>query len=379
MSLITRYLVRELVYPFLVTLLLFTGLMLLERLLDLTELIVNHGVSILGVVAVVLMRIPATFQITVPMALVIAAMMTFGRMMADHEITALRAAGYPLHGLMLPPLVLGGMLSVFLLGIHQYGLPQLAAYQEQYLQQLKKVNPVGLMRPRTYLNIDPYTIYAESVDGSRMRNVYLEDRSGERTQIVYSRRGRWFRRESGQYELRLRNGTLHQEGDEGRYRVLNFERQVVQFRPEASGSVETKVDQPSLGALYDRYVQTGNRLRRFETRFQEGRISERRYRRAARSHREAATRFHQTLAVPFACFFLVLTTAPLSMWVRQIGRVVNFFLAMGLIFLYYLAMSAGQALAEMGWMPAAPALWAGNLIFGLVGIGLYVWLVRKGG
>lgn len=379
MSLITRYLVRELVYPFLVTLFLFTGLMLLERLLDLTELIVNHGVSVVGVVAVVLMRIPATFQITVPMALVIAAMMTFGRLTADHEITALRAAGYPLHGLMLPPLVLGGVLSVFLLGIHQYGLPQLAEYQEQYLQQLKQVNPVGLMRPRTYLDIDPYTIYAESVDGSRMENVYLEDRSEKRTQIVYSRRGRWFRTASGQYELRLRNGTLHQEGEEGRYRVLNFERQVVQFSPESSGSVDVEVDQPSLGDLYDRYVRTGERLGRLETRLEEGKINERRYRRAARSHRQDATRFHQTIAVPFACLFLVLTTAPLSMWVRRIGRVVNFFLAMGLIFLYYLTMSAGQALAEMGWMSAGPALWAGNLIFGLIGIGLYVQLVRKGG
>lgn len=379
MRLVTRYLVRELLYPFGVVLFLFTGLMLLERMLDITELIVTHGVSFLDVGFLVLMRIPETFQLTVPMALVIAAMVTYGRLAADHEITALRAAGYPLHSLMMPALLIGAILSVFLLGIHQYGLPQLAALQERQLQRLKQVNPVGLMRPRVYLDIDPYTIYAEAVNGNRMENVYLEDRSGERTQIVYSRHGRWRRTPSGKYELHLRDGTLHQKGEEGRYRVLNFERQVVEFRPEDSGPGDAAVDQPSLMELYDRYADARDRLAHFKDRLEARAIGERRYRRAARQYRETATRFYQITAVPFACFFLLLTTAPLSMWVRRIGRVVNFLLAMGLIFLYYLAMSGGQALAEMGWLHPAPALWGGNLIFGAAGLVMYVLLYRRGG
>lgn len=367
MKLVTRYILRELAPPFLVSLLLFIALMLMERLLDLTELIINQGVSLTGIVLVVLMRIPETFQITVPMALVIAVMMTYGRLMADHEITALRAAGYPLHGLMLPPLVVGLVLSLGLLGLHQYGLPQLAYYQQVQLQRMQRVNPLGLMRPRTYLTIEPYTLYAQRVDGARMENVYLEDRSGDRTQIIYSQKGTWFRTESGNFGLRLENGTSHQQGEEGRYRVLNFEQQVVQFRPRRTASLETEVDRPTLLELYQEYSQKKQRL---YPRSSSGEL---------KAYRRTATRFFQMTAVPFASFFLLLTTAPLSMWIKRIGRVVNFVLAMGLIFVYFLVASSGEAFAEMGWLPPFLSLWSANLLFGITGMTLYGLLVRKGG
>jgi len=58
---------------------------------------------------------------------------------------------------------------------------------------------------------------------------------------------------------------------------------------------------------------------------------------------------------------------------------VNFLMAMGLIFVYYLLLSAGEALGQMGWLAVGPALWGGNLIFGVAGVVLYVLLVRRGG
>src|SRR5262249_34990007 len=97
-----RYLFREILVPFALGLGIFTFVLLLARLLKLVELLVNRGVPAAQVAQVFLLLLPAFLEVTVPMAMLLAILVAFGRLSADTEITAMRSSGVSLYQL-IPP------------------------------------------------------------------------------------------------------------------------------------------------------------------------------------------------------------------------------------------------------------------------------------
>ena len=91
-----RYTLREMLAPFALGLTIFTFVLLLARLLRLIELVVNRGLPATQVSQLFLYLLPAFLEVTVPMAMLLAILVAFGRLSADSEITALRSSGVSL-------------------------------------------------------------------------------------------------------------------------------------------------------------------------------------------------------------------------------------------------------------------------------------------
>ena len=77
---------------------------------------------------------------------------------------------------------------------------------------------------------------------------------------------------------------------------------------------------------------------------------------------------HKKIAIPFACLSFLIIGFPLGIMVRKGGRMVSFVLAIGLIFVYYLFLSAGQTYGDDGKISPWLSMWLANLA--LAGIGL---------
>lgn len=52
-------------------------------------------------------------------------------------------------------------------------------------------------------------------------------------------------------------------------------------------------------------------------------------------------------------------------------------MSLALIFVYYLLLTAGQAMAEKGVLPAIVALWIPNVVFAALGVALFVAVARE--
>ena len=85
---------------------------------------------------------------------------------------------------------------------------------------------------------------------------------------------------------------------------------------------------------------------------------------------EAGIFFHQRFALPIACLVLALVGIPLSISTHRSGRSTGVVLALALVFVYYMFLLAGTALAQEGILPPGPAIWAANLVFAAVGVRL---------
>jgi lipopolysaccharide export system permease protein len=109
---LSRYIGREAIIPFFLGLLIFTFILFTARILKLVELVVNRGVPLLQMIKIFLYVTPAFFEVTVPMAFLLALLWSFGRLSADREITALKSCGISLYQMAFPV----GIFTFFVLG-----------------------------------------------------------------------------------------------------------------------------------------------------------------------------------------------------------------------------------------------------------------------
>src|SRR5665647_2869316 len=107
------YIVREISSLFLLGIVIFTLVLLMGRLITLTDLVVSHGVPFADVSRMILYLVPSFLVFTIPMAFLLAVLLAFGRLSADNEIVVIKASGISLIQ-MLPPVIVCAVVAVLL-------------------------------------------------------------------------------------------------------------------------------------------------------------------------------------------------------------------------------------------------------------------------
>ena len=122
-SIINRYLLKEMLPPFIINVSFLLFIFLMTKILDITNYIVNYNIGLLVVLSMLFYTIPFFLQFVIPMSLMIAVLLTFLRMSGDNEIIALRASGVSIYNF-LPPVVLFCMLgSLLTMYLTIFGIP----------------------------------------------------------------------------------------------------------------------------------------------------------------------------------------------------------------------------------------------------------------
>jgi lipopolysaccharide export system permease protein len=81
--------------------------------------------------------------------------------------------------------------------------------------------------------------------------------------------------------------------------------------------------------------------------------------------------YHRSFSIPFACVVFGLVAIPLGVQPVRAARSWGFAVSLAVIFTYYVLLSAGQALAEQGLVPAVIGLWLPNVAFAAFGVYLF--------
>ena len=99
---IDRYVIREVIPPFLLSLLIFTFLLEIPPVMRYLETLVAKGVSWQVAGRIILTLIPQGLGLTIPMALLTGLLIGLGRLSADREAVALLACGVSPYRLLRP-------------------------------------------------------------------------------------------------------------------------------------------------------------------------------------------------------------------------------------------------------------------------------------
>jgi lipopolysaccharide export system permease protein len=118
--------------------------------------------------------LPYVLVYALPLGVFTGVLLVLGRMSAQHEITAARAAGLGLGYVARPVLLLGALGTVLALAVNFELMPRTrTAYLNAFADALRQ-NPLGLVEPRTFVTKVPNLVfYVGEKDGAALRDVWL--------------------------------------------------------------------------------------------------------------------------------------------------------------------------------------------------------------
>lgn len=318
-------------------------------------------------------QLPTAFAQTLPIAMVLAVLLTFGRMEGDRELLALRAGGVTLGRVIAPMLVLGALATVGTLSLYQWVTPRTHVWIATEYWRMT-AGGTGLFRlVGQAMPVGEFTLTYDRISGggSRIEGVRIERWEGERLTIVRAREARFDGTELVMRGYRVQVFDLDAldavSGDAANtlQNLVRLDNRSVD--PDAELRVSVGVDEEELVARYSRGGFEDDRsLTELHAAWTLDGLGE-------RDRRSAGTLLMRRLAEPFANLALLLVALPLSLgWAR--GRGVAFGLSLVVTLAWYLLSTLGQFAAQSGTLPVALGPWIANIVLGALGLVLLVRL-----
>lgn len=359
MKTLDRYLIREMLPPFLLALGMFTFLLAVKPMLDYAQDLLAKGIDIPTVAWLLMYLLPQALGVTLPMAFTTGVLMALGRLSGDRESVALLACGISPMRVLRPILVLALIAGA----ADMYTLIKLVPdsnlrFREITFHILVQQGESDVKPGRFYEGFPGKVLFVAQDDPVKgWRGVMLADTTDPARPVV----------------TMAPYGRL--EIDEAKRQVaIVLPGESVRYIPGTeAGTYDTarandvRFSVPATSVFGDGSIGVGRGtaemsiadLRREEARKREAGLS---------PHNEIMQR-HQMFAFPVACLVFALVAVAVGLHTRKEGRLGGFTLGIAVIFIYYGVMTLFESLAKgQQHFPAEWARWMPNIVVGILGV-----------
>jgi lipopolysaccharide export system permease protein len=355
-TILDRYVAREVIAPFGLGVALLTFALVTGKLLKLTDMVVNHGVSIGEVLGLIAFIMPAFLELTFPMAVLLGVLLGFGRMSGDREMIAARACGVSLYRIAIPVMMVA-LVVYFLSSWFAFSLrPWANTSLEARLFYLTRTRVASVIRDHVFNNtFRGLVVYVEKVSpgGNTLQGVMISDaRTPDQQSTIIARRGIILPDErSNSLTIRLFDGSLFGvDPKSDASHITSFKTYDITIKPEENfGSSWLAPDEMS----YPTLLAT----------IQNGRASGKR-------NLEAETELARKYTVPVATLLFAMLGISLGLKPARGGQSERFGVSIALFFAYYSLMRVGQTFAERGLLNPFIAMAIPDVVF----LALAIWL-----
>jgi lipopolysaccharide export system permease protein len=361
---IHAYVLKEMLPSFLLSVALLTLLFMVNKVFLCLELILNNKVTLGQTLFLYLTFLPVIFSLTVPMAMMVGTLLSFGRLSSDMEVTAFKSGGGHLFHLVAPLLGLGAVMTLAMLFFNDRISPQAKFLSKKMEFDIVRSNADVAIRENVFVDqFEGHQFIIDHKDPSgALSQIKVFDHwsPGPTVQTTVARTGSVFTDQKNyQVFFNLQDGVMSWANEN--YHTFNrlfFDRYTIRLKlaERLNGDADLKKDYEEMN------------LRELTQ--------------AARAEKDKEqidhirTEFQKRIALPFACLILPWFCAPLGLWLRSKGFM-GFVLGLILIALYYLMFFLGQTLSSEGRVPAVLGLWGANIILGSGGFLVYFLAVTE--
>jgi lipopolysaccharide export system permease protein len=228
--------------PFLFALSALTGLLFVNAVAQRLEDLVGKGLPTSMILEFLVLSVPHTIALTLPMAVLVAVLYTFSTFTAANEFTAMAAGGIKPTRLLVPMLGMGTILAFGMLFFNDRVLPESNHRLAGLLLDLSQKSPTFQLRERVLNEISAengrskFFLQAARIDPSTnvLSDVVIYDRSApSRFRTIYAERGVMaFNAQRTDLFLTLSDGVVLQSGEArpDEFRRMQFESQIIPLR-----------------------------------------------------------------------------------------------------------------------------------------------------
>lgn len=353
-SVMDRYIIGELLMPFLFGVGAFSSIgVAVGVLFDLMRRMTEAGLPFTVALQVFLLKLPYFVSLAFPMSILLASLMTYGRLSSESELIALRSAGVSIYRIVVPAIILSLVVTAITFAFNEAIVPAANYRAEVTLRSglgkkstpYKERNIVFQEYSReSGKNRLSRIFYAREFDGKQMQGLTILDFSRDGlSQIVSAREAEW---NFDQKVWDFTGGTIYLVAPDGSYRnIVRFDRQKLQLPRTPLDIARTDRDDNEMNI-----IELSQQIPLIE---QTGDIKKVRNLRLRRA---------QKIAFPFACLLFGTVGATLGIRPQRSGkRATGFGLSLIIIMTYYLFISVCETLYHFEFLSAMMAAWLPNL------------------
>ncbi len=355
--LLHRYVLKEHIWPFLLGVFALTGILVMNQIFILIWDIVGKGVKPTTILYVLFLYFPSIITLTIPMGVLVASCMAFGRLAQDMEITAVRSTGINPLKLNILPMIFGASITLLMIWFNNHTLPESNHRLKNIMIDLAQTKPCFRMKALVTLkDFSGYDMQVESVDYKKSEIYKVKLFEKETSREIFANSGS-FHTDSLTLTLLLRDGEIHELFQKERYRRLAFKEQYIHIPLD---NVFIKRNRNYRG---ERELSANGLLERIN----ELREKEKTKKRKIRKINSLLVEYHKKYSIPFACFAFILLGCPLAIKVRRGGAASGFGLALLFFIFYYVCLVGGENLGDRGVIPPCLAMWFPNIVLLIIG------------
>jgi lipopolysaccharide export system permease protein len=430
MKILWRYILKELFWPFLFGVGISTFVLIMDAILDIMNLIITKGISVWVVLEFFGLSLAWMLALSVPMGMLVAALMGYGRISADNEIVAAKACGISMPTIIMPGLLMGLILAVALSWFNDQVLPNANHRARLLMTDITRKKPTWSLEENVFLDyFDGYHILVKKVDNktSEIKDVTIFEHKDPKTPrtIVAKSGDIKFTPDGSRLIMNLYDGEIHEPDPDNqeRYRRTEFKKQTIALEGASS-----ELERSESGARGDREMSVAMMLNEnrenqaqidsTQKRINEivkqdilkltaGPLTEKEVKDAIKKQaktdeislkpKDTMTRIeyemktiktyqrqinsmtveiHKKFSIPVACIAFVLLGAPLGILARKGGVATSLALSLLFFIVYWAFLIGGEELADRMYLNGAVAMWLPNVVIGITGL-LLIGIVNR--
>ena len=396
----------------------------------------GKGLSVVTIFEYLFLNLAWIVALAVPMAVLIATLMAFGRMSEDNEINAMRASGISFTSILKPALIFGVIICLTLTYFNNYILPEMNFYARLLQGDIHKKRPGLEIEPGHFINSIPdYSMIIRKDNNGMMEDVRIFSKENQEIQTsIYSLTGELEMLDDA-IVLILYDGEIHELdlNNYKSYRRINFKQHKIiipaddmmlarrdtsnrsdremtvpmMLNKKANYNKRSERVQTRIGRAFNKVIgdsivpvsmddallQMGNYrtemlnkdITPVEQRRQERKLKSlerqmnneyRLIQNYQKSQNKYAVEIHKKFSLPIACILFVLVGAPLGTLTRKGGFMVAISMGFGFFLIYYIFLIGGEELADRNRVSPFIGMWAPNFLLLIAGIYLTLNTVR---
>ena len=430
MRILSKYIVKEHISPFIMALFVLLFVLLANFLLKSIDKFLGKGLDMFLLGEFMFLNLAWILALAVPMAVLVATLMAFGRLSSDNEIMAMRSSGTGFLQLLLPAIGFGTGITLLMIIFNNFALPEMNHKARLLSSDLSRKRPdlefevgyfidtlpennillggrkddlftdiiifnkatdisqrtvtakegtIEMLEDGVLLNLSNGVIHELSTRDDEYRQIFFDH-----YQVIIpvdnlslNRRDSSIRgdREMNYTMMQGKISSFHEKVDNVRARVNNrLSKEALINIPTFATfeEINLHLDRFSLSVIDSLNAVAPKKVDTFKRRIKNLKRGIQSDFSLINSYLRSINKYtvelHKKFSIPMASLVFILIGAPLGIMARKGGFSVSMAFSLGFFIIYWAFLIAGEEFADRGSLSPALSMWLPNLILGALGI-----------
>ncbi len=351
MKVFEKYILKELKFPILLGISIFTFIFLIEIIVTMMESIIVNSVSIFDMMRMLSFYLPAILVQTIPMGVFLGIMITFSKFTKNSETLALTSMGISLKRMLRPIILFTFLITLFIFFLQEKIVPKSFEKLQQLTHKIATENPIFQMKEKIFMDdMEEFSIYVNEKDKTtgfaKGVLIFQQEKKGVYPLILLGKKALW----------------------ENNAMILK-ESEFFKFKNE--GDLELK------GKFSEKTIPLSSYGNNFKIKMKDIEMMEisklfKEYKKNTVNKIKYLVEINKKIAIPISTIILGVLGVLFASGHHRTGKGTNFPLSLFVIFSYIITLNLGMVVALKGQLNVYIAIWSPNIVLLILTYYLYL-------